>query len=426
MIRPLIFFICTLLIISCDNGKELQITNAQHYDKYLNTVAPKTTSKYFELWNTKIKPDSLQLSSFGIVAVQYNSYFQSTGNIIYLKKAEQALEKAVEIAAIGKADYYRALARNYISQHRFKEALDLAHAARRMGSGLKNTKNLLFDVHMELGNYHRAERYLDSIKDMADFGYLIRLAKWNDHKGNLETTIRLMEKAKVKAIDAKNTELMLWSYTNLADYYGHAGKIRASYDHYLKALSLDPLNAYAKKGIAWIVFSYEKNPKEALRILDSITKNHRAPDYFLMKAEIAEYMEDDREKMNNLDRYFNIVKDPAYGDMYNAQNAALYLTETMQYDRAMELAKREVNNRPTPEAYSLLAKVYYKMGHLEKAVEISDTQIHGKTFEPAILLQVAEIYKSAARTQQLQSLKSALSDAAYELGPAYEQQIKKL
>ncbi|MDO1498919.1 hypothetical protein Q2T40_00610 [Winogradskyella maritima] len=141
-----------------------------------------------------------------------------------------------------------------------------------------------------MGNYDTARAQLDSIKDMTDFGYLIRLAKWNDYKGDLDATIRFMEKAMKKVETAKNESLKLWSYTNLADYYGHAGRIKDSYNHYLKALEIDPGNAYAKKGIAWIVFSHENRPKGAMRILDSVTKNYKSPDYYLLKAEIAGYM----------------------------------------------------------------------------------------------------------------------------------------
>ena len=51
-------------------------------------------------------------------------------------------------------------------------------------------------------------------------------------------------------------------------------------------------DAYAKKGIAWIVYSYEKNPDEALRILNSVTNTFFAPDYYLLKADIFEYKGD--------------------------------------------------------------------------------------------------------------------------------------
>ena len=422
------FFISlsVLMLLSCAEKDNNAITNKGDYNAYLSSEAPKTTSKYFELWHSKIRPDSMQLLSFGVVGGEYNRYFQQTGDIEFLKKAEHALKKAVDIAAIGKAGYYRALARNYISQHRFKEALQLADSAQVMGSGKTDTQALLFDVHMELGNYQKAEKYLNSIKNMSDFGYLIRLAKWNDYKGDLNTTIKFMEIAKGKAEDSKNKDLMLWSYTNLGDYYGHAGRIDDSYQHYLKSLELDPQNAYAKKGIAWIVFSYEKNPEEALRILDSITKNQKAPDYYLLKSEIAEYMGDDKESLANLDLYFKVLENPAYGVMYNAHNISLYLERTEQYGKALRLAKKEVDNRSTPESYSLLAYAYLKNGEKEKALELVETQIDGKTFEPGILYYAAEIYKANNKDSKVQGLKNELLGAVYELGPSMQRSIANL
>ena len=103
-----------------------------------------------------------------------------------------------------------------------------------MGSSEGESQKLLFDIHMELGNYPEAQQYLDSLRNMSDFDYLIRSAKWNDHKGDLKATIHFMEKAKENAEASKNSSQMLWSYTHLADYYGHAGRIEDSYDHFLK------------------------------------------------------------------------------------------------------------------------------------------------------------------------------------------------
>ncbi|WP_373519299.1 tetratricopeptide repeat protein [Pricia sp.] len=424
--RYITTFILVLFLSACQTDNDDQITNTKDYDKYLTSNPPKTSSKYFELWNSKIKPDSSQLMSFGIVGGEYNRYFQNSGDIKYLKKAEKALKKAADIANVGRAGMYRALARNYISQHRFKEARQWADSSRAIGSGLDQTQGLMFDVHMELGNYDTAEKYLDSLKNMEDFGYLIRVAKWNDHNGDLDTTIRFMEKAKEQAENSKNTELMLWSYTNLADYYGHAGRIKDSYNHYLMALRIDSENAYAKKGIAWIVFSHEKKPEEAMRILDSVTNYYKSPTYFLLKSEIAEYMGDDMKGVANLDKYFELVQDSAYGDMYNAYNISLYLNETEQFDKAFELAETEVANRPTPESYSFLAYSYLKMGDAQQALDIVEEHIEGKTYEPAVLLRTAEIYKATGSSDKVKELKDELLGAVYELGPATEKEIAQL
>jgi tetratricopeptide (TPR) repeat protein len=419
-------FALLILFISCDTTGSHLISEKEDYNVYLAPAPVKTSSKYFELWNSKIKEDSMQLLSFGIVGGEYNRYFQKTGDIQYLKKAEKALQKAVEIAAIGEAGYYRTLARNYISQHRFREALILADSARAMGSGVNATHGLLFDVHMELGNYGQAGAYLDSIANFSDFGYLIRLAKWNDHLGDLDQTIRLMEKAMAKAENGKNKDLMLWCYTNIADYYGHAGRIQESYDHYLKSLAIDPQNAYAKKGIAWIIFSYERNSEEALRILDSIISDHKAPDYYLLKSEIAEYQGDSWESLINLDQYLKMVQDRSYGDMYNAYNISVYLDRTGQFEKALGLAKREVDNRPTPESYSLLAYTYFKMGEVSKALQIVKDHIEGKTAEPSIQYRIAEIYKASGDNIRAKQLKEELGGAIYELGPQMAVPISRL
>jgi tetratricopeptide (TPR) repeat protein len=424
--KHLISLVILLALISCQEMGNPLITDKKDYNVFLDSEPVKTTSKYFELWNSKIKEDSMQLLSFGIVGGEYNRYFQHTGDIQYLRKAEKALRRAVKIAAIGEAGYYRSLARNYISQHRFREALMLADSARVMGSGVNATQGLLFDLHMELGNYDEAEAYLDSIANFSDFGYLIRLAKWNDHLGDLDQTIRLMEKAMAKAENSKNKDLMLWCYTNIADYYGHAGRIQESYDHYLKSLAIDPQNAYAKKGIAWIVFSHERNPQEALRILDSIIKNHKAPDYYLLKSEIAEFQGNHWESLSNLDRYLKMTQEPGYGDMYNAYNISVYLDRTGQFEKALGLAKREVENRPTPESYSLLAYTYFKMGEVPKALEIVKDHIEGKTAEPSIHYRIAEIYKASGDNDRVMQLKEELGGAIYELGPQMAAPISSL
>ena len=424
--KYLIILCTTIFFVSCSQKEKEFVTSDKDYEAYLQIEPQESISKYYELWNSKITTDSTQLLSFGNVASEYNRYFKNTGDINFLKKAEQSLTKAVEIANINKAGYRRALARNYISQHRFKEALALAEDARTIGGGLKQTHSLLFDIYMELGNYELAEAYLDSIRKPSEFGYLIRIAKWNDYKGDLDTTIKFMEKAMKKAESSKNKGLLIWSYSNIADYYGHAGRLKDSYDYYLKTLAIDSKNAYAKKGIAWIVFSHEKNGTEALRILDSVLEHYKSPDYYLLKAEIADFMNKEALKTKNLDLYYNLVKHKAYGNMYNAYNVDFFLEHTKQYDKALNMAFKEVKNRATPESYNLLAKAHLKKDDKAKALEIVNNHIIGKTFEPALLLNVAEVYKANSHLDKVTALKKELADAVYELGPASKEKIESL
>ncbi len=420
------FILLSILVIGCDRQSKEKVSNPGDYNKYLAEQEARTTSPYFELWNSKITSDSIELPSFAPVAGQYNSFFESTGDVEYLKKAERILEKAVEVANIDKDKYYRSLARNYISQHRFKEALIYADSASYLGKDLPENQHLLFDVHMELGHYKKADSLQKLFADPYDFNYMIRAAKWNDYKGDLDRTIMFMEKARQKAEESKNRSLLLWVYSNIADYYGHAGRIQESYDHYLKTLEIDPANSYAKKGIAWILFSHENNSDEALRILDSILINHQSPDLYLLKAEIAENNGNTKLQEESLDNYKRLTSKQEYGEMYNAHNIKIYLAEKGNEQKALQLAKKEITNRATPETYHMLALAELENGNKEEALEIIENKVAGKTFEPEAQLTMAKVYKANNRKSEVERLKEELLEARFELGPVTYKEIQAL
>lgn len=413
-------------MFACSNDTKSKITNSDDYNKFLVNNPLNSDFIHVDFRNPTVSQNSLQGIGVGLGANEYDTNFQEVANIQYLKEEEQSLLNALDINKESMSVYLMALARNYTSQHRFKEALETAIEARGMGSELDKSYGLLFDIHMELGNYAISEKYLDSIQGTSDFGYLIRLAKWCDYKGDLTTGIHFMEKALKKAETSNTIKIKLWANISLGDYYGRYGRIKDSYTQYLKALEQDPQNAYAKKGIAWIVFSHEKNPKEALRILDSVTKHYRTPDFYLLKAQIAEYIKDDLLYVLNLDAYYKEIKNPDYGNIYNANNVLLYLEQIHEYDKAIELAKKEVNNRPTPQSYSLLAYSYLKKGDTEKALEIVKNHLEGKDLQPFVTYHMAEIYKAIGDFRQVKNLKSGLLQASFEMGPTFEVRIANL
>ncbi|HEU4790485.1 MAG TPA: tetratricopeptide repeat protein, partial [Flavobacterium sp.] len=235
-------------ILSSCNYKPNQITKTSDYEKYLNIKSNKSidfANREITFWQTKFDATPNQVMYLGMLASNYSTLFQYTGDIKDLYKTEELLTKYNEAYKYSRVSTVRALARNYISQHRFKEALNLANKALAIGESRKETQKLLFDVQMEVGNYAEALKNLKAIRDMNDYDYLIRLAKWCDHKGDLKTAITFMEKARDIAIEDDNKVLKIWSYSNLGDFYGHAGRIQESYDSYLKTLEIDPNYSYA-------------------------------------------------------------------------------------------------------------------------------------------------------------------------------------
>ncbi len=423
-----ILFFATLVMISCEKKSD-QVTNPKDYNVFLEMKENKSLdfAKYeIDFWQKKFDAAPNQITYLSQIASNYSKLFEITGNINDLYKTEELLLKSNETFKYSQVGTIRSLGRNYISQHRFKEALVLANKALSIGEGMKETQKLLFDVNMELGNYTEAQKNLNALTDSKDFDYLIRISKWNDHLGDLKTAISFMEKAKEVAVKNDNKALKIWTFSNLGDLNGHAGNIKKSYDYYLKTLAVEPNNSYALKGIAWIAFSHEKNTNEAKRIIDAVSKKHNSPDFYLLKAEIAEYEKNTVDENQNLMSYFKMLTNNNYGAMYNKYNTLIYADNKSTSSKALEIAKIEVEHRPTPDSYDLLAWAYYNLGDTKKALEIAQKYVENKSFEPELNYHLAMIYKANNLEDKVKPIKKELQSSLYELGPIFEQKINNL
>jgi tetratricopeptide (TPR) repeat protein len=120
------------------------------------------------------------------------------------------------------------------------------------------------------------------------------------------------------------------------------------------------------------------------------------------------------------------VKNEAYGAMYNKYNVMLYTDENLNLDEAIAIAKIEVEHRPTPQSYDLLAWSYFNNGNIDDALKIVNNHIIGHTFEPMALYHSAEIYKAAGEDEKANAIKKDLAESSYELGPLVAKKIEKL
>ena len=428
MKKPIILIGFILLAIACKkNPEKIAFTTAEDYNSYLNTTPKPTYDQAIaskEFWSKRLRVDSSGVGELAPLAGAYTQLFETTGDASFLKNAEQLYRKGMEISATGKDGFARGLAHTYISQHRFKEAYKLLKTTFQGPSDKHETQLMLFDAAMEVGDYENAYQYLEAVKNLKDYHYLIRLSKWSDYRGDLPNAIQYLEKAMAIAESRDSKPLKIWTYSNLADYYGHAGRIEDSYTYYLKTLALQPDNEYVKKGIAWVLYSEEKNTAEAHRIMDSIMKNRQLPDDHLFKAELYTFEGKEDLAQRSENNFLQAVEEGPYGKMYNSYLIELYADR--QPEKALELAKTELENRPTPEIYHLLALAQLQNGMPKEALETIENHVMDKTSEPMALFHSALVYKANKLVKKVAELKEELTEAAYELGPVLSKKIEAL
>ena len=418
----------SLLLLGCNGQGDKDVTfstNPKDYTSFLQADPIKSYAAALEekeFWSKRLGSDSTGVGDLGPLAGAYSKLFETSGAIQHLKDAEQVYKKAITVAAIKIQDgYKRALAKNYITQHRFKDAITLLEESYAGISNKHATELLLFDCYLEVGAYSKALQLLKKIENINQFDYLIRISKWSDHQGDLSAAIGYMEKALTIANSRKNLALQIWTNTNIADYYGHQGDIKASYNHYLKTLALQPDHAYAKKGIAWILYSKEDNITQASVLIDHLLANHNLPDYYLLKAEMTSYQGDSVLSEEYMQQFFTLANNPLYGDMYNTHKIRA-LVKTDPY-KALQLAQKEVDNRTTPQSYQFLALAQLASNQKQEALATITNFVVGKTSEPMALLHSAQVYKANGMLDKVTALKTALLPASYELGPEIYKQV---
>lgn len=415
------------MLNACSNKK---IINPQDYNAFLsdNKRMEKQVEKInaeISFWQNRLAKDTGSFVDMLQIASNHIKRFKAIGEVSDLHIADSLYAICLQKVKTTDPEIYFSVSQNAITQHRFNDAWENLLLADSIGVNPYLLRLFRFDAAMEIGLYQQASANIEKLTDKNNFDYLIRKAKLEDHKGDLDNAIRLMEKA-LKDAEAKDKkQLILWAKSNLADMYGHAGRVEDSYKNYLDVLKTDSNYLYALKGIAWIAYSQDHDTKEAKRILHYILSQTNMPDLYLMLAEIEEWEGSKEEKDKCVAKFLSEVEKPGYGNMYNKYLITIYTEDRQDYNKALSIAEKEVSSRPTPETYSWLAWVHFKKGDKQKAYELVKQYVLGKDFEPGSQLHTAYILKAQGETSKAKKILNDCLESSFELGPLTTAEIKK-
>ncbi|MCB9080257.1 MAG: hypothetical protein H6555_00930 [Lewinellaceae bacterium] len=403
------------------------ITQPQDYAVFLNpALAERDTSltQQITFWKNRLafEPNSglYKRKVAGLLTEQ----FARGGDVTAVHQADSLLHSALEGPILKETPIYHALVRNAITQHDFQGAKGYVTQALATEADLEITRLLQFDVMLELGDLAGAKKALTQVADPASFDYQIRWAKIQDHEGDLPAAIHTMEQVAAGLSQDPSDDRWIWTMSNLADMYGHAGLVQKAYQGYLAVLRQDSRQYHALRGIAWIAFSHDQRPEEAQQILHFLKQVHPVPDYDLLLADIAEYTGNPGQAQQYRNAFIAVAQQPQYGRMYHSYLAKLLLEEpSSKLDVIHQYVQAELSNRPTVQSYLLLARYHAARNEWPVARQIMEEKVIGHSHEPSVLFEVGKLYSTAGYPDLAMPFLQEAASASFELGPLVHQQI---
>jgi len=394
------------------------VCELEDYRKYLNlSFIEENKAKsndQIAFWNNKLESNPTNFVYQKKLANLYAQQFKLTGDISALLRSDSLLLHVNEQIP-NQVGVLQSLATNAISRHAFRDAEAYIQQAFEIGENRFISSLILADVAMERGADWKAAKLMKDIASKQNFDFLIRKVKYLDQQGDLAGAIEAMEMALAKAKMSNNPNLINWSLSNLGDMYGHDGRIEQSYQSYLEALKYQPHDLHSLKGIAWIAYSHDRKPKEAKRIIQFLKHAHHSPEYELLLAELAEFEHNEKAMDQHYNAFKALAADERYGNMYNSY--LCLLPEQQIGNGALAYAQKEVEERPHPMSFLLLSRALYQDGKKEKAIEIIEEKVIGKTFEPDALYHIGLMYKGLGEKEKARPFLDEALEASYELGP---------
>jgi tetratricopeptide (TPR) repeat protein len=426
MYRLLILVPVLLLLMSCEK-EERKITDVKDYERFLVHPPVKSLQMIDEeirFWKKRFERNPDDIVSRSKIASLLGKRFARSGNIRELHQSDSLYKLVLAYNRNTSSSTFRSLAQNAITRHKFREAQSYIDSALLLGDDKYLSILIGYDVAMELGNYSRARDLLQAMENENAFEYLIRKSKYKDKvEGKQEEAVETMEKAYARIKPEGNKELWLWAKSNLGDMYTHANRLPEAYQAYLDVLKTDPGYHHALKGIGWLAFSHDKDVVQSRKIFEWLWRQHPVPDYLLQLGELAGYEGKLDEQRSYYLRFLEQVTAKEYGDMYNKYIVYLHCDELKNFDSAIHLAQVEVNNRPTPESYALLAWANFKKGNTKEALSLANSQVENRCHEPEVLYNLGLINLESDKKKSRRFLLQA-SESKNELGPVISKEIE--
>ncbi|MFL5810651.1 MAG: hypothetical protein ACJ749_14105 [Flavisolibacter sp.] len=317
--------------------------------------------------------------------------------------------------------YLLTLAGYSMLQHRFAEAGSYIDTVIQMNAERFATQMMKFDADIEVGKYIEAAAILKTNAAPDNYAYNFRLSKQDHYQGKTDSAINHMLKAATLA--QSNPYLKQAALSNLADLYLHQGKLEMAEEIYRQSIASNSCDFHSIMGLGWIALAHDKNDSLAIKLFQFVQNKLWSPEP-LLKLSQANELHDFVLAKKYAVEFVRQASEPVYGTMYNKYLVQLYTGILNESSKAVDLAKKEVKLRGTPQTYAWLAWSLFSNHRVKEAYEVYQKYVSGKPLEAYELYCMGMLMKGVHKVYDAQQFFNAAQKNRYDLSPAMMKELE--
>lgn len=421
----LITALISVVFYSCKSNSP--IVEANFTDSLINNYQPSkqeiVANGDFEFWKSRmdsmLNSNSTALQFAGSLVNQFHMY----GNINDLLAADSIYRSINAIEKEKEAGVLRSLSALSITRHRFQDALDYIKKALDLGSNKYASTLLYFDALFESGYYPQAEKTLKTTQSTNQYGYFFRASKYWHWKADFDSAVHNMFKA--AELSGGNSSLKQTALTNAADLYLHEGKLKEAYKIYKASLQANAADYHSMQGMGRIALLHDDSIATAKRIFEFLESHTKSPDALFYLSWTAEAAKDSIQQKKYAEAFVLRANDSAYGNMYNKYLIEMYTGILHNYNKALAIAERELENRFTPQTNAWYVWCLYLAGQKEKAENVYKKHVSNKPLEALDLYWIGKYMKANSKAYNAQEFFKAAAKNKYDLSPAQVNELEE-
>ena len=402
-------------LVRAQSGPPDRLVNAAKERALAMHVAQLGTDDRLRLFQTLVahQPDELRYQNMLALAnIQKTRETQDFANL------DRAAHIVDEVLSKDAANYeaLRVRSQIHLERHDFQRAAE--NSSRLIERDPQDPYNYgtLGDAWIELGEYEKAaDAYQKMVNLSPDLSSYNRASYYRYLLGDAKGAIEVMKRA-VAAGSPSMPENLAWCLAQLGNMFFQQGDLKQAEQVYGGALRVFPNYHEALAGLGRVAAAREKIDQA----IDYMTRSVAVVPVLDNVALLADYYElagkkqqaDEQWKLVEfIDRLGQINQ-----EVYNRNLALVYLNHDLQPEKALQLARRELEVRGDLYTWDAVAWAYYKNKKYVEAEQAMEKALKLGTPDPALHYHAGMIARALGKNDQAKKLLAR----ALELNPRFD------